>query len=195
MTTTTTRRVLIAMAVAVGALALTASALASLPHLKSKAIVINKSIGGLKLNVNYKTAKAEVGSTKGGICTPKSECQWGTTTSGTFSFVLVPKKEGATPLVASINISAPAKVSSTGTVYHFRGPLMKLKTSKRIGLGSSLKALKHAYPHMKVYSTSKGSGDYVIYGKGSVADRPSTQFSVYKSRVVDIAEDSRELGG
>jgi hypothetical protein len=183
----------IAVAVALCVLALPAVALASFPKFKKTLIVPNKSVGSLKLKVSYGTAIKELGTNKGGECTKSGGCHWGTVSTGGFSFFMVASKAGATPTVTAITIGAPEN-PSTGAA-RFTGPLMKLKTSKKIGLGSTAKAIKHAYPGIKVYSTSKTSGEYVIYGKGSVSKRPSTTFTVTNGRVVDIGVESRQLEG
>jgi hypothetical protein len=174
-------------------LALPAVALASFPKFKKTLIVPNKSVGPLRLNVSYATAIKEIGTSKGGGCTKAGGCHWGTVATGGFAFFMVAPRAGATPTVTAVTIAVPEDPSTSAA--RFTGPLMKFKTSKKIGLGSTVKAIKHAYPGIKAYPTSKTSGQYVIYGKGSVTKRPSTSFTVTNGRVVDIGVESRPLEG
>jgi hypothetical protein len=173
-------RISLALGVA-AVLALPAIAQASLPSSKSTLIVPAKSLAGLKLNSSLAAASAAWG--KGGSCSP-SGCEYGlpSNPSGTASFVLATKTEGAPLLVVEITIG----VGRTGTKPNFNTPLARYKTSSGIGLGSTVAALKHAYPHL----ISSSTGVYGLVGAGE----SGTTFVAEKGRVESISTRSVELG-
>jgi hypothetical protein len=176
-------RISLALGVAV-ALVLPAFAQASLPkNTKNTLIVPAKSLGGVKLNSSVAAATGAWG--KGGTC-GEASCQYGsgTSPSGTASFLLGRKAESSPLLVIEISISA----GKTGTSQKpdFNTPLTRYKTASGIGIGSSVKQLKHAYPHL----TSDASGLYALAGPGE----SSTLFIAQKGRVESIRMQSQHLG-
>jgi hypothetical protein len=168
------------------AVALAAPALAqaaSLPHATSTLIVPAKSLAGVKLNSSIAAAVSAWG--KGGSCTA-SGCDYGSTSGslGTASFLAAKRSETDPLLVVEISIS----VGRTGKSLkpNFKTPLTRYRTASGIGLGSTVKELKHAYPQLvteqgKVFSL-KGAGESM------------TTFVAENGRVETITTQSVHLG-
>jgi hypothetical protein len=162
-------RTLVPACALIAALALPGAAAAKLPAFPSKVIEPAKSIGGVKLGATLKSAKAAWGTNKdcffekgNGTCSYQNGKQGNAQWSGV---------EGK---VVDISISA----GYNGTDPYFGGPLLTLKTSKGIGIGSSLKSAKQAYPGGKVYQGSVLS----VPGKG----KSFTTFSFVKGKCAAI---------
>ncbi len=163
------RRTIPACAVLV-ALAIPASAAAKLPSFPSSSIVPKVSIGGVSLGQSQKKAKAAWG-TKGGTCTFDQNfgsCTFEAGTSGTAQWTADDGK------VTSVRIYT----GSSGSTPNFKTPLTALKTSKGIGIGSTLKAVKQAYP--------TGKGDKTYWAIGGARLKPYTTFIVSAGRVTQI---------
>jgi hypothetical protein len=125
-------------------LALAAPASASIPAPTSTKIVPATSLGGVTLGQSMAAANQAWGG--GGACL-SSSCSFladrdtrGFNGRGYFGF--------AADKITNVFIQPP-RHSYTGA-YLYKGPLMKLKTSKGIGLGARLKDLKAAYPKVKL---------------------------------------------
>lgn len=142
MRTKTTAAALAAVAITLPA----ATADAKLPSPSSKRIVPNRSIGTVKIGMPAETAVKKWGP--GGSCaeTIGSTCRWsGTTKQGSASFDVVDGE------VSGITLRVGQKPSYEPA---YSGPITRWKTSKRIGIGSTLKKVVKAYPKAR----SNGGG-------------------------------------
>lgn len=165
---TSTRTTLIALPVAIAALAAAGPAGATLPAPKTTLVVFGKSVGGAKLGGSLSSAKAAWGSGRGSCDKVGDDEGCLYRAAGDFSGA---KGEGyiqsSGGRVTQIQLTAPG----TGGRRLFSGPLMKLKTAKGIGLGSTLKSLRKAYP-----SAKRTPGTTAAWEIGSGAGR--TQFDI-----------------
>jgi hypothetical protein len=156
---------------------------ASLPQARSTLIVPNKSLAGVKLNSSIAAAVSVWG--KGGSCTPAG-CEYGNPSSslGTASLVAAKLSENAPVLVVAISIT----VGRIGTSLKpsFKTPLTRYKTASGIGLGSTVRELKHAYPHL---ASEQGK---VFRLKG--AGESMTTFIAETGRVETLTTQSVHLG-
>jgi hypothetical protein len=129
-----------------GVVSLTAAALllvpagagAKLPSPTTKRIVPGRSIGGVKLGMEAKTAVEKWGP--GGTCAEAigNSCSWqGTPRQGAAVFIV---EDGR---VASVHIEVGSKPNDLPA---YSGPITKWKTAKRIGIGSRLRSVTKAYP-------------------------------------------------
>jgi hypothetical protein len=165
------------------ALALSGVAQASLPHAQSDAIVPFKSLAGVKLNSSLAAATKAWG--KGGTC-GESSCTYISKSGGTASFLLARKLTETAPLlVVDISIEAPLQ-SSTSLKRNFKTPLASYRTPSGIGIGSSAKSLRHAYPHL----LKEGTTEYFLKGPGE----SSATFVLSEGRVEAISTASAHLG-
>ena len=169
------------------ALVLPTAAQAALPNAKSTLISPNHSLGGVKLGSSLAAATAAWG--KGGTCST-SGCSYQSTNDrdGTASFLVSATTAGGPEVVLSISIDA-GLLSLTGSnpKHNFDTPLSRLKTSSGIGIGSTVKQLHHAYPHLK---NGGAPGLYTIPGTGE----GFTAFEVLEGRVSGIQMQSVHLG-
>ncbi len=155
-------------------LALPAAAQAKLPSPKSKTIVFGKSIGGVKLGMSLAAAKKAWG--KGGKCADTSaqirqtRCDWLDKKNGDANFTV------SNGRVTYIGLS-PA-VSSKTQKAKLSGPIAKFRTSKHIGMGSTLKALRKAYPKAR-----DGAADTLAIRSGDV----TTAFGNQGGRIAGIS--------
>jgi hypothetical protein len=164
---------------AAGALAVT------LPTFKSDLIVPNKSVAGVTLKSTYKQAIQAFRSGAKGCSTTKG-CSFRASNGATFSVLFARETQKSKPFVAEITVEAGAKyVGSTETPL-FDTPLTALKTAQGIGLGSTLAAVKRAYPHA-VGSAVRG---LEIKGHGAY----ETHFNFTKGHVTLIAMQGVALG-
>jgi hypothetical protein len=134
-----TRYAALALAAAV---AFPAAAEAKLPSPSSKKIVPGRSIGGVKIGMTAEAAVKAWG--KGGSCdeTIGSSCTWkGTMKQGSARFSLA-----ADGTVAEIRLDVGQKADYAPL---YKGPITSFKTSKKIGIGSTLKKVVKAYPKAK----------------------------------------------
>jgi hypothetical protein len=172
-------RTVAAACVAVAALAVPTAATASpLPKPSTTLIKPGKSIGGVNLGASFTKARAAWGTVP---CKQDFEflnCSYGAKGNGVAVFTLT---GGA---VSSISISVG--VTKAGKP-KYSGSLLDLKTAKGVGLGSTRKAVKRAYPKVK---DGGGSGLLRLEGKGP----RYTTFTVTKGRVSTIAVESGLLG-
>jgi hypothetical protein len=161
----------------------TAALAVALPTFKSDLIVPNQSLAGVKLKSTYKEAvKAFSSGAKG--CSTTKGCSWASAGGPSFSIVFARLTTKGKPIVAEISIRAGE--SSTGKPV-YSGPLLALKTSSGIGLGSSASAVKHAYPHA---TGGPSRGGYVVKGSGERA----TNFQIEDGHVAGIAMQGVHLG-
>jgi hypothetical protein len=168
------------------ALALPAAAQAALPTAKSTLISPNHSLGGVKLGSSLAAATAAWG--KGGQCSVSGCSYQGTTDrDGTASFLVGATTAGGPELVLSISIDAGLLSDAENAKHNFNTPLSRLKTANGIGIGSTVKQLHHAYPHLK---SGDAPGLYTIPGTGE----GFTLFEVLEGRVSAIQMQSVHLG-
>ncbi|HEY1833786.1 MAG TPA: hypothetical protein VGG08_05060 [Solirubrobacteraceae bacterium] len=170
-----------ALVATVALLAAPAISAASLPSTHSTSIVPSKSIGGVKLGMSLAQATKAWG--KGGTCS-EAGCQYQSKSGGFADFSLIRKTETSQPVVGII-------VIETGTVgttskRNYNTPLARWKTSSGIGLGSTVKQLRHAYPQAKKLGTSA----YQMKGSGGTF----TTFFINGSRIMSMNVSSQALG-
>jgi hypothetical protein len=181
------RKLLTTGAVALVTLALcaTAALAVTLPTFKSDLIVPNRSLAGVTLKSTYKEAvRAFRSGTRG--CSTTKGCSYRASNGATFSILFAKLTETGKPIVAEISILAGDKVSGDHETPLFDTPLAALKTAQGIGLGSTVAALRHAYPHLSGSALDgfemKGPGDY------------GTHFGVLDGRVTLIQMEGVHVG-
>ena len=142
-----------------------ATAAAELPTPASRTIVPGTSIGGVAIGMTVKRAVAAWGP--GSACTELSRstsCYWkGTDLQGSANVVI-----DATGKVVLISISAGRR----GDELAYAGPLLKWRTRKKVGLGSSTAAVVKAYPRQ---IKSSPSGPQLGSGKRATTFQPSSR--------------------
>ena len=162
-------RVLGIVLVVAGALGLPAAASADLPAFSSTLIVPGTSAGGVKLGMAADTAIAKWG---GNEACPKPytgyECRWRAASGGANAALTFKNAK-----VVAIDLYVGT--TSTGTPV-FKGPLMKLKTRKKVGMRATVRQLLKAYPKLK------GSPSGAALGSGI----HTTTFSTSGGRVTEI---------
>jgi hypothetical protein len=148
-----------------------ASSHAKLPKTKSKTIVVNKSIGGVKIGTKLKTVKKKWGKSKGCGAKYTFGCDWlGTRTQGSAGIIHLDGK------VRSLEIKLG--VDNANQIV-FSSPLMKFKTNKGIGLGSTEAEVRAAYP-----AAVNTAADVLTYG---TPGKIRTGFGIYAGRVSEIS--------
>jgi hypothetical protein len=177
------------------ALILPATAGAGLPKPKTTLIVPGKSVGGVALGASAKSVEKAWGKAK-------VKCEFQCLYEG-------PKKGGGGPATASagleekgkgkpaavwiINLNAGSKLVHKELKPDFKTPLSAYKTSKGIGIGSSVGELKHAYHGLKklpIPGTEKGVGFYELKGGGTKA----TTFAIAENRVQTLTVEAHRGG-
>jgi hypothetical protein len=152
-----------------GVLGLPAAASADLPSFAGSVIVPGASAGGVKLGMAADTAIARWGGSED--C-PKPftgyECRWRAASGGASATLIF--KNGK---VAAIALRVGT--TSTGNPV-FKGPLMKLKLRRKVGLRSTLGQILRVYPKLR------GSPSGAALGSGS----RTTTFSTSGGRVTEI---------
>jgi len=151
------------------ALGFPAAASADLPSFAGSLIVPGASAGGVKLAMTADTAIARWG---GNDACPKPftgyECRWRAASGGAYAALTFTNGK-----VVAIDLSVGT--SSTGNPV-FKGPLMKLKTRKKVGMRSTLRQVLTAYPKLR------GSPSGAALGSGG----HTTTFSTSGGRVTEI---------
>lgn len=155
--------------VVAGVLGLPAAASADLPAFAGTTIVPGTSAAGVKLGTAADTAIARWG---GNEACPKPftgyECRWPAASGGAHASLTF--KNGKV-----VAIDLRVGTTSTGNPL-FKGPLMKLKMRKKVGMGSTLRQLLRVYPKLR------GSPSGAALGSGG----RTTTFSTSGGRVTEI---------
>jgi hypothetical protein len=150
-------------------LGIPAAAWADLPSFSNSVIVPGASAGGVKPAMKADTAIARWG---GNEACPKPftgyECRWRAASGGASATLTF--KNGKV-----VGIAVRVGTTSTGTPV-FKGPLMKLKMRKKVGLGATLRQVLRAYPKLR------GSPSGAALGSGS----RTTTLSTSGGRVTEI---------
>jgi hypothetical protein len=138
------RRPLLALATALCALLLVpASSWAFLPTLATSRIVPGRSIGGLTIGSDFAGVRRAI-TGRMGDCTGGGGCGF-VHAGSTLSFVLTAERRGRVRRVSRISISVPLSHVHRHRVL-VPAQLRDLATARGIGLGSTLGALRRAYP-------------------------------------------------
>jgi hypothetical protein len=165
------RRVKIRIAVVLGltlVLAVPAAADAALPKPTSTLIVPGKSIGDVALGANAKSVQKAWGKTKECV----EACVYeggknGDETPATASALLEEPASGGTLKVGRIFIKAGEKTVGSKIEPDLDTPLVEFKTSKGIGIGSSIGEVQRAYPSAKKRA-QPGVTTFTLKGKGEI---------------------------
>jgi hypothetical protein len=173
------KRILVLACAALAVLALSATAVAKLPKTSSTLIEPGKSVGGLKLAMSAKKAKAAWGKGECSGDAKNGSCQYaGSSKQGSASYGLVDGK------VVDMFLSA-GRTKAGKLVYS--SPTAQYKTAKGIGVGSTRKAVRQAYPKIdRSYALN-----YVLKGKG----KRYTSFSFQENRVSSLSVADGEHQG
>jgi hypothetical protein len=137
----------------------------SLPKPASLKLVVPTSLAGIKLGMSEAAAKAAWGNR--GTCATssysgRSRCEYGDTTGSTGSALIECADGKVLTAVVYSGRNAANELSASAT-----GVLGKIKTSDGIGLGSTIAAVKAAYPKGKIQDPSSESFNWSIKDKGS----------------------------
>ena len=159
------------------------AAASSLPAFRTHLIVPNHSLAGVALGSTPAAADRELG-VSAAHCSAKKGCTFSAADQSAFSIVFAGTVHHPTPFVAEISITTG--VTKTGA-RSFDSPFADLKTSAGIGLGSTARAVKAAYPHA---TGSASQGYFEIAGHGDLA----TEFIITGGRVSGIQMHSVHLG-
>jgi hypothetical protein len=166
-------------------LSLVATAFAAgLPTFKSNLIVPNQSLAGVKLKSTYPEAVQVLKSGAKGCSITR--CSYEGADGSTFSVLFARLTAKSKPFVAQIMLQAGSKVTGTTETPVFTTPLVALKTANGIGLGSTVAAVKHAFPH----ATGNALDGYEIKGHGEYG----TSFHFLHGRVTSIELQAVDLG-
>jgi hypothetical protein len=179
-------------ATAIVALAITAVAGAALPKPKTTLIVPGKSLAGVPLGATAAKVQKEWGHSK--------ECEFqctyeggknGDETAAHADVLLQQPASGKGPAKAwQILISVGAKTVGDESKPDFNTPLTAYKTSKGIGLGSTIGEVQRAYPSAKK-TTSPSVTIFEVKGKKEI----NTIFDcVGATKVTAIAVESHRGG-
>jgi hypothetical protein len=177
-----------AVAIAVGSVG-PAAAFAGLPSTqKGSLIVPGVSIGAVKLGV--RKARLLTAWGPGGDCSPNA-------TEGGCFYRNPSRPDLGNALFTTNNATVDTMTIQLGSKTgdqakpNFRTPLTAFHTRSGIRLGSTVAALRKAYPKAKRTSLGSGLADYRLVGPG----RNATNFRTASGRISVIAiEDSRPRG-
>ena len=147
---------------------LPATASAALPRFTDHQIVLGRSIGGVRVGMTKAQAIAKWGATA--ACPPSltnGSCDWVSPKDG---FASLSIRNGVVSAV-EIRMSTDSRGNPI-----FKGPLMKMKTSKKIGMKATVRDILRAYPnfngtslgkspHLTSFSTSGGHVYDILVGR------------------------------
>ena len=143
---------------------LPATASAALPTFPDHRIVLGQSIGGVRVGMTTAQAIAKWGATDGCPASlTDGSCEWVSPKEG---FASVSLRNGIV-ITVGIRMSTDSK-----GIPIFKGPLMKLKTTKKIGMKATIRDILKAYP--KFSGTSLSTSPHL------------TNFATSGGRVYDI---------
>lgn len=177
---------------AILALALPASAGAALPKASTTLIVPGKSIGGVALGATATKVKKAWGNTKD--C--EFQCVYeggkhGDETATSANVLLEQPASGSGPAkVWNVFLTVGQKMVGDTLKPDLNTPLSQFKTSKGIGIGSTMGEVQKAYPSAKKTSGS-GFSIFTLQGKGEI----ETQFDFNNSAKVTSVLVSSHPGG
>jgi hypothetical protein len=171
-------------------LALPAAADAALPKPSTTLIVPGKSIGGVALGANAKSVQKAWGKTKECV----EACIYeggknGDETATRAEVLLEEPAAGGPSKVGRIFIEAGIKRVGTELVRDPDTPLVEFKTSKGIGIGSSIGEVQRAYPSAKKLA-QPGITTFTLKGKGQI----ETMFAAVGTKVTSILISSHPGG-
>jgi hypothetical protein len=177
-------RLVVAAAAALAAFVLPTAVQAKLPSFSDTSFVPNVGIAGAELGQSRAAAKHALGS--GGVCND-FDCMYQDTRRSYLGYAQVGFEDGKRGKVSNLSISAGTD-PRTGKPY-FRTPLAVIKGADGVGLGSSQRAVKAAYPKAKPI---RGAPDYL-----SIVDRHRNQtvffFSAHRLMRI-VMQDDRPRG-
>ncbi len=172
------------------ALALPASAHAALPKPSTTLIVPGKSIGGVALGTNAQAVQKAWGKTRECVEACIYEGAKNGDETPTDASVLLEKPAGGGALtVGRIFIKAGEKRVGTELEPDFDTPLSEFKTSKGIGIGSSVGEVQRAYPSVKKLA-GPGVTTLTLKGKGQI----ETMFVAVGTKVTTVLISSHPGG-
>lgn len=177
-------RLVVAAVAALAAFALPTAAQAKLPSFSDTSFVPNVGLGGAELGQTRAQLKQAFGN--GGVCSD-FDCMYQDTRRSQLGYAQASFEDGKRGRVSVLSISI-GRDPRTGKPV-FRTPLAALQSSSGIGLGSSQRAVKAAYPKAKGI---RGAPDYL-----SMFDRHRNQtvFSFEDHRLTRILmQDDRPRG-
>lgn len=160
-----------------------ATADAALPTFKSDLIVPNKSLAGIRLNGSYAAAVKDFRS---GACSKERGCNFEGANRSTFGVFFAEKTSTAPWVVGAIKISAGFKLVHGKVMPVFAAPLTALKTASGIGLGSTPREVKAAYPKV----TGSAASGYVLQGRRQM----DTSFEFQSGRLAQITLGAGKYG-
>jgi hypothetical protein len=171
-------------------LALPAAAHAALPKPSSTLIVPGKSIGGVALGANAKSVQKAWGKTRECVEACIYEGGKNGDETPTSAEVLLEKPAGGgTHKVWRISLDAGIERVGTELQRDLDTPLVEFKTSKGIGIGSSIGEVQRAYPAAKKLA-QPGIATFTLEGKGQI----ETVFVAVGTKVTSILLSSHPGG-
>ncbi len=177
-------RLVVAAAAALAAFVLPAAAQAKLPSFSDTSLVPNVGFGGAKLGQSRAALKGALGS--GGDCTDFN-CMYQDTRRSYLGYVQIAFEDGKRGKVSNLSIGIGTDPRTGKPV--FRTPLAAVTGENGVGLGSSQRAVKAAYPKAKAI---RGATNYL-----SLVDhhRNQTLFDFTDHRLTRIIiQDDRPRG-
>jgi hypothetical protein len=153
-----------AAAATIGLFAAAPSTLAAGEHLptnKDRNIVVNESIGGVRLGMTGAQAVKTWGSSR---CAEAQDinCHYepeNTSRNYILGYTLFTLQKGK---VVRVEVTSPRDISTSDHEPTFAGPLTKYKTAKGIHIGSTADKVKAAYPKAKLTYNKGGLRDYTL---------------------------------
>lgn len=173
---------LAAAALAAAALIAPAAAQAKLPSFADTSFVANSGIGGAKLGQGRNAATHAWGTASHGECSDFT-CMFQDLRRPQYGYAQLSFEDGKRGRVSQV-IIATGTDSRTGKPV-FSTPLAAIKSSAGIGLGSSQRAVKAAYPKSK---SIRGAPDYLSL-VDSKRDQTLLQFTNHRLTRIFIQDD------
>jgi hypothetical protein len=175
---------LVAVALAAAALVVPAAAQAKLPVFSDSSFVANVGIGGVKLKQGHNAANHAWGMH--GECSDFS-CRYQDPRRSQLGYAQIGFEDGKRGGVSQLEIGTGTDLRSGKPV--FGTPLATIESAAGIGLGSSQRAVKAAYPKAK---SIRGAPDFLIL---TDSKRNQTLFSFTNHRLTRIIIQDGRLRG